>query len=158
MTLRTRNSKRPLRMLARKLETPMAPAMPCKTSKKSKHGRPVAKPMRSNQNLRVSWKAREISGMIERCDPSSGFFTKLLRSDTLQRFFKFVVVRSFTADSNLLQPTGGVNSTPHTSHFLLDSHLMSRTCVAQGSSSSLTCAAHISRHRMRHLHALMLCV
>ena len=43
----------------------------------------------------------------------------------------FVVVRSFTADSNLLQPTGDVNSTPHTSHFLVDSHLTTRTCVAQ---------------------------
>ena len=36
-----------------KMETPMALAMPCKTSKKC---RPVAKPMSSNQNLRVSWK------------------------------------------------------------------------------------------------------
>ena len=43
----------------------------------------------------------------------------------------FVVVRSFTADSNLLQPTEGVSCTPHTSHFLVDSHLMTRTCVAQ---------------------------
>ena len=51
-----------------------------------------------------------------------------------------------------------VNSTPHTSHFLVDSHLMTRTCVAQGSSSSLACAAHITHHSMRHLHALMLCV
>ena len=32
-------------------------------------------------------------------------------------FFEFVVVGSFTADSNLLQPTGSVNSTPHTSPF-----------------------------------------
>ena len=31
--------------------------------------------------------------------------------------FRFVAVRSFTADSSLLQPTGGVNTTPHTSHF-----------------------------------------
>ena len=38
LTLRTRNSKKPLRMLARKLETPVAPAMPCKPCKKSKHG------------------------------------------------------------------------------------------------------------------------
>ena len=29
----------------------------------------------------------------------------------------FVDVDSFTADSDLLQPTGGVNSTPHTSPF-----------------------------------------
>ena len=51
----------------------------------------------------------------ERQKERGGFFTKLLRSDTLQDFF--VVVRSFTADSNLLQPTGGVNSTPRTSPF-----------------------------------------
>ena len=49
-----------------------------------------------------------------------------------------------------------VHSTPHTSHFLVDSHLMTRACMAQG--SSLECAAHISRHHMRHLHAFMLCV
>ena len=36
--LRTRNSKKTLGMLERKLETPMAPAMPCKTSKNSQHG------------------------------------------------------------------------------------------------------------------------
>ena len=40
----------------RKLETPMAPAMPCKTCKKGKErGRLVGSPLRSNQNLRVSW-------------------------------------------------------------------------------------------------------
>ena len=55
---------------------------------------------------------------IGRGDPLCGFFTKLLRSDTLQDFF-VVVVRSFTADSNLLQPTVSLNSTPHTSHFLV---------------------------------------
>ena len=43
----------------------------------------------------------------------------------------FFVVRSFTADSNLLQPTGSVNSAPHTSHFLVNSHLVTRTCVTQ---------------------------
>ena len=74
---------------------------------------------------------------------------------TLCKIF-FVVVRSFTAESNLLQPTGSVNSTPHTSHFLVDIHLMTRTCVAQV--VSLACAAHISHDLMRHLHALMLCV
>ena len=40
----------------KKLETPTAPAMLCKTSKKSKHGRPVVRLMISNQNLRVFWK------------------------------------------------------------------------------------------------------
>ena len=38
MALRTRSSRKPLRMQQEKLETPMAPAMPCKTCKKSKHG------------------------------------------------------------------------------------------------------------------------
>ena len=73
---------------------------------------------------------------IERRDPLWDFFTKLLRSDTLQDFF-FVVVRSFTADSNLLQPTVCVNSTPHTSHFLVD---QTRTRVAQV--VTLACAPH----------------
>ena len=34
----------------------MAPAVPCKTGKKKSMVRPVAKPMSSNQNLRVLWK------------------------------------------------------------------------------------------------------
>ena len=38
LTLRTRSSKKPSKNARRKLETPMAPAMPCKTCKKSKHG------------------------------------------------------------------------------------------------------------------------
>ena len=37
----------------KKLETPMALAMPCETSKTCKHG---VNPMTSNQNLRVFWK------------------------------------------------------------------------------------------------------
>ena len=47
-----------------------------------------------------------------------------------------------------------MNSMLHTSHFLVNSNLMTRTCVAQV--ESLACAAHISHHHMRHLHALML--
>ena len=38
LTLRTKDSKKPLGMPIRKLETSMAPAMPCKTCKKSKKG------------------------------------------------------------------------------------------------------------------------
>ena len=38
LTLRTRSSRKPLRMLARKLETPLAPAVPCRIRKKNKHG------------------------------------------------------------------------------------------------------------------------
>ena len=52
----------------------------------------------------------------------------------LKNFFekKFcVVVGSFTADSNLLQPTGGVNSTPHTSPFSRSQRMMCYTTLAQ---------------------------
>ena len=42
LTLRTRNSKKPLRMLEENWK-PMAPAMPCKTSKNSKHGETCGK-------------------------------------------------------------------------------------------------------------------
>ena len=48
--------KETIKNACKKLETPMAPAMPCKTSKKVSMRRPVANPMRSNQNLRVFWK------------------------------------------------------------------------------------------------------
>ena len=45
-----------IRNARKKLETPMAPAMPCKTCKKVRKGRPVARLKISSQNLRVSWK------------------------------------------------------------------------------------------------------
>ena len=61
-----------------------------------------------------------------------------------------VVVRSFTADSNLLQPTGCVNSTPHTSHFLVYSHLMTRTCVAQAQVWRAQGAFHEGRRQAYH--------
>ena len=56
-------------------------------------------------------------------------------------FFLFVAVRSFTADSSLLQPTGGVNTTPHTSHFLvqLHAHAWLKAQVV-----CLSCAHHLS--------------
>ena len=49
-----------------------------------------------------------------------------------------------------------VNSTPHTSHFLDDSHLMTRTCVAQTQVWRAQCAFHIISCVI--LDALMLCV
>ena len=49
--------KETIKNARKKLETPMAPAMPCKTSKKVSMERPVARLMRSNQNLRVFWKS-----------------------------------------------------------------------------------------------------
>ena len=50
--------KETIKNARKKLETPMAPAVPCKTSKNT-HSmeRPVVNPMRSNQNLRVFWKS-----------------------------------------------------------------------------------------------------
>ena len=51
--------------------------------------------------------------MLTHQGPQSGIFDKI---------FPFVVVRSFTADSNLLQPTRGVNRTPTYVTF-------SRTCM-----------------------------
>ena len=55
--------------------------------------------------------------------------------------FFFVGVRSFTADSNLLQPTGGVNSTPHTSPFLVFARMFNSVArdMAQGSRCSASC-------------------
>ena len=50
---------------------------------------------------------------------------------------------------------GDVKSTPHTSHFLVFAHRMTRTCVAQGSSRKFGVR---TSHSMCHLHALMLCV
>ena len=38
LTLRDKEFKETIKNARRKLETPMAPAMPCKTCKKSKHG------------------------------------------------------------------------------------------------------------------------
>ena len=55
------------------------------------------------------------------------------------KFFQFVAVRSFTADSSLLQPTGSVNTTPHTSHFFTDSH-------AHAWLKLRVCRAHIMCH------------
>ena len=46
-----------------------------------------------------------------------GIGTKAGGAHEYNYVFQFVVVGSFIADSNVLQPTGGVNSTPHTSLF-----------------------------------------
>ena len=62
-----------------------------------------------------SWKSSTWNG-VTRCAASSQSCSEVTPCKI------FVIVRSFTADSNLLQPTGGVNSTAHTSHFLVDLH------------------------------------
>ena len=54
--LEDKEFKETIKNARRKLETPMAPAMPRKTRKKNSMVRPVARLMISNQNLRVSWK------------------------------------------------------------------------------------------------------
>ena len=48
--------KETIKNARQKLETPMAPAMLCKTSKTCKHGETRDKTMGSNQNLLASWK------------------------------------------------------------------------------------------------------
>ena len=46
--------KETIKNARKKLETPTAPAMPCKTSKKSQHGATRVNPFSPNQNLRES--------------------------------------------------------------------------------------------------------
>ena len=50
----------------------------------------------------------------------SAVFSQNLRRVDFQDFLRFVAVRSCTADSSLLQPTGGVNTTLHTSIFTVN--------------------------------------
>ena len=52
----------------------------------------------------------------------SAVFSQNLRRVDFKIFSRFVAVRSFTAESSLLQPTGGVNNTPHTSIFHSELH------------------------------------
>ena len=55
------------------------------------------------------------SDVIERRDPLFAVFGQNLRRADFQDFF--VAVGSFTADGGLLQPTGGVKTTPHKTIF-----------------------------------------
>ena len=59
----------------------------------------------------------------------SAVFSQNLRRIDFQDFLKFVAVRSFTADSSLIEPTGSVNTTPHTRPFFTVKYM--RTCMAQ---------------------------
>ena len=56
LTPRTRNSKKPLRLLARNWKHQWLPLCLARQARTVSMGRPVVRPMRSNQNLRVSWK------------------------------------------------------------------------------------------------------
>ena len=56
LILRTRNPKKPLRMLARNWKHRWLPLCLARQARRVSMGRSVAKPMSSNQNLRVSWK------------------------------------------------------------------------------------------------------
>ena len=56
LTLRTRNSKKQLRMLARNWKHQWLPLCLARQARRASMVRPVAKPINSNQNLRVSWK------------------------------------------------------------------------------------------------------
>ena len=59
-----------------------------------------------------------MSGLKEQGDLFWMLTHQETQSGNFDNIFKFVVVKSFTADSNLLQPTGGWTKHPHTSHFL----------------------------------------
>ena len=56
LTLRTRNSKKPLRMLARNWKRQWLPLCLARQARRVSMERPVVRPMIANQNLRVSWK------------------------------------------------------------------------------------------------------
>ena len=60
--LRTRSSKKPLGM-REKMETPMAPVMPCKTCKKSKHGETRSKTNDFKSKLACILEASEFTRM-----------------------------------------------------------------------------------------------
>ena len=68
-----------------------------------------------NNSKKVHKWAYVQSDMIERWDPLIAVFGKNPRRAAFKIFF--VAVRSFTADGGLLQPTGCVKTTPHTSIF-----------------------------------------
>ena len=56
VTLKTRRSKKPFRMLARNWKHQCLPPCLARLVRKTSMERPVADPMSSNQNLRASWK------------------------------------------------------------------------------------------------------
>ena len=56
LTLRTRSSKKPARMLARNRKRQWLPLCLARQARRTRVVRPVARLMRSNQNLRVFWK------------------------------------------------------------------------------------------------------
>ena len=59
LTLRTRNAKKPLRMLARSWKHQWLPLCLARQARHVSMGRPVAKPMRSNQNFACILEASE---------------------------------------------------------------------------------------------------
>ena len=58
---------------------------------------------------------------------------------------KRVVERSFTADGNLLQPTGVLTEHPHTSHFLVFARMFNSVARDIGSRCSARHTIHVSR-------------
>ena len=58
-TLRTRNSKETIKNARKKLQTPMAPAMPCKTSLNSQHGETRGKTIEIKTKLACILEASE---------------------------------------------------------------------------------------------------
>ena len=96
--------------------------------------------MTINKKVR-NW-AHVKSDMMERRDPLwVPSFHKTSDVSTFKFFLKFVAVRSFTADSSLLQPTEGVNTTPHTSYFHSEIH-----AHTHGSNLVRTHSSHLMFH------------
>ena len=77
---------------------------------------------------RLEMITREVTGVSKNEVGSQGTITRPRRKDVVD---------------SVLALASDVNSTPHTSHFLVNPHLMTRTCVAQV--VSLACAVHISQ-------------
>ena len=66
LTLRTRNSKKPLRMLARNWKRRWLLLCLARQARNVSKERPAAKPISSNQNLRVSWKPVNPQGCVRK--------------------------------------------------------------------------------------------
>ena len=70
LTLRTRSSKKPLGMLERNWKHQWLPPCLARQARKVNMVRPVVNAMRSNQNLRVSWKPVNLQDCVEESLPN----------------------------------------------------------------------------------------
>ena len=90
LTLRTRNSKKPLGMLEN-LEIPTAPAMPCKTCKKNKHGETCGKSNEIKSKLACILEASESTRLrMEESLPNHHEDHIAGKGDNLLQLYNFV--------------------------------------------------------------------